>query len=83
MNNSVPVLEIVTAEICDLLDVARPDVSPESRLIDLGAQSFDFVELVLRLEKAFDRPLPKELMIPDAHTVSRYVEAILASSGRH
>lgn len=80
MKNTASVLEIVTAEICQLLDVARPDVSPESRLIDLGAQSFDFVELVLRLERVFHTTLPKELMIPDAHTVNRYVEAIVAST---
>lgn len=80
MKNAASVLEIVTAEVCQLLDVASQDVSPESRLIDLGAQSFDFVELVLRLEKVFDRPLPKELMIPDSHTVNRYVEAIAASA---
>lgn len=82
MKNTASVLEIVTAEICELLDVAASEVSPESRLIDLSAQSFDFVELVLRLEKVFETSLPKELMIPDAHTVSRYVEAIVASTGR-
>ena len=80
MKSTASVLETVTAEICQLLDVARPDVSPESRLIDLGAQSFDFVELVLRLEGVFHTTLPKELMIPDAHTVNRYVKAIVTST---
>jgi acyl carrier protein len=80
MNDPDSVLDIVATEIGELLRVPAADITPESRLIDLGAQSFDFVELVVRLEKAFNTSLPRELMIPDVRTVRRYVDLIVAST---
>jgi acyl carrier protein len=73
------VVEVVRAEIAEMLGIDPREVTLESPIIELGAQSFDFVELVVRLEKAFETSLPKELTIPDMHTVGRFVEAVIAS----
>lgn len=79
MTDPASVLSVVQAEIAEMLGIDPKDVTRESPIIELGAQSFDFVELVVRLEKAFETSLPKELTIPDMHTVGRFVEAIVAS----
>ena len=79
MTDPASVLSVVQAEIAEMLGLDPKDVTLESAIIELGAQSFDFVELVVRLEKAFETSLPKELTIPDMHTVGRFVEAIVAS----
>lgn len=73
------VLNVVKAEIAEMLGIDPREVTLESPIIELGAQSFDFVELVVRLEKAFETSLPKELTIPDMHTVRRFVDAVVAS----
>jgi len=80
MPDAASVLEVVRVEIAEMLGIDPKEVVPESPVIELGAQSFDFVELVVRLEKAFETSLPRELMIPDSHTVERYVQAILAAT---
>lgn len=80
MPDAASVLEVVKAEIAEMLGIDPKEVTHESPVIELGAQSFDFVELVVRLEKTFETSLPKELMIPDFHTVDRYVQAILAAT---
>ena len=80
MTKRATVGDVVIAEIREMLNLNAADITPQSRLIDLGAQSFDFVELILRLEKQFDVSLPKELMIPDSHTVARYIDEIVAAT---
>ena len=41
--------------VSGLLDVKEPEIKPESKLIDdLGADSADLFELVIRLEEKFD-----------------------------
>lgn len=82
MSDAASVLQVVKAEIAEMLGIDAKEITPESPVVDLGAQSFDFVELVVRLEKTFGTSLPRELLIPDSHTVNRYVEAIVASAGR-
>ena len=80
MPDAASVLQVVKAEIAEMLGIDAKEITPESPVIELGAQSFDFVELVVRLEKTFETSLPKELMIPDWHTVDRYVQAIVAAT---
>jgi acyl carrier protein len=45
-------------------------------LLDLGAQSFDFVDLVMRLEKRYEIDIALLYTIPDRHTVASYVKAV-------
>lgn len=52
--------------LTDALGVDDDEVSPESTLQgDLGAESIDFLDIVFRLEKAFDIKIPKGELFPD------------------
>jgi len=52
--------------IADALARDRAEVTPESRLIaDLGAESIDFLDIVFRLEKAFDIKIPRGDLFPE------------------
>lgn len=46
--------------IADALGLDADEVVPEARLIDdLGAESLDFLDIVFRLERAFDIKIPR------------------------
>ncbi len=52
--------------LTDALGVDDDEVSPESTLQgDLGAESIDFLDIVFRLEKAFEIKIPKGELFPD------------------
>jgi acyl carrier protein len=52
--------------LTDALGVDDDEVSAESTLQgDLGAESIDFLDIVFRLEKAFDIKIPKGELFPD------------------
>lgn len=72
------VLEITAA----VLDKSPSDVHRDARLVDLGAQSFDFVELVIRLEKAFGVSINRSFAIPDQFSVDSYVRAVSEAIAR-
>ena len=65
--------EKVKEIICEQLDVDEKDVVPEASFVDdLGADSLDQVELVMRLEESFGLEIPDE----DAEKITRVKEAI-------
>ena len=58
------------------LGVDEEEVTPEATLVgDLGAESIDFLDIVFRLEKAFDIKIPRNELFPeDIFTNSAYVQ---------
>ncbi|XZE54170.1 acyl carrier protein [Planctomycetaceae bacterium SH139] len=69
------VFEKVQAALVDALGVDDEEVTPEATLVgDLGAESIDFLDIVFKLEKAFDIQIPREELSPeDILTNSEYV----------
>ena len=56
----------VQETLVDALGVDEEDVSPEATLTgDLGAESIDFLDIVFRLEKAFEIKIPRGELFPD------------------
>lgn len=70
------VFENVQTALVDALGVDEDEVSPEATLVgDLGAESIDFLDIVFRLEKAFDIKIPRgELFPEDVFTNAEYVQ---------
>jgi acyl carrier protein len=49
----------------DALGVDEDEVMPQATLMgDLGAESIDFLDIVFRLEKAFEIKIPREELFP-------------------
>jgi acyl carrier protein len=69
------VFEKIRTALVDALGVDEEDVTPTATLVgDLGAESIDFLDIVFRLEKAFDIKIPRgELFPEDILTDSKYV----------
>src|SRR5436190_2063048 len=67
----------VQTALVDALGVDEDEVTPEATLVgDLGAESIDFLDIVFRLEKAFDIKIPRgELFPEDILTNPEYVQA--------
>ncbi len=69
--------ELVTENLVDALGVDDDEITPEATLMgDLGAESIDFLDIVFRLEKAFDIKIPREELFPadDLVTNAEYVD---------
>ncbi|MEX0978674.1 MAG: acyl carrier protein [Pirellulales bacterium] len=66
----------VQLALVDALGVDEEEVTPVARLVgDLGAESIDFLDIVFRLEKAFDIKIPRgELFPEDILTNVQYVQ---------
>ena len=59
------VFEKVQEVLVDALGLDDDEVTPEATLMgDLGAESIDFLDIVFRLEKAFDIKVPREELFP-------------------
>ena len=69
------VFDKVKVALVDALGVDDDEVTPEATLVgDLGAESIDFLDIVFRLEKAFDIMIPRgELFPEDILTNTDYV----------
>jgi acyl carrier protein len=69
------ILEKITEALVEALGVEEEEVTPEATLVgDLGAESIDFLDIVFRLEKAFDIKIPRgELFPEDVLTNAEYV----------
>ena len=76
MANSAEVFSKVQSALVDALGVDEEEVTPTARLVgDLGAESIDFLDIVFRLEKAFNIKIPRgELFPEDILTNSEYVQ---------
>lgn len=58
------IFEKVKQTLVDALSVEDDEVTEEATLTaDLGAESIDFLDIVFRLEKAFDIKIPQEELI--------------------
>jgi acyl carrier protein len=70
------VFDKIRAALVDALGVDDDEVTPEATLVgDLGAESIDFLDIVFRLEKAFDIKIERgELFPEDILTSTDYVE---------
>ena len=70
------VFEKIKIALVDALGVDDEEITPEATLVgDLGAESIDFLDIVFRLEKAFDIKIPRgELFPEDILTNSQYVK---------
>ena len=66
----------VQTALVDALGVDEDEVTPEATLVgDLGAESIDFLDIVFRLEKAFDIKIPRAELFPeDILTNAQYVQ---------
>ncbi len=65
----------VQEALVDALGVDDDEVTPEATLVgDLGAESIDFLDIVFKLEKAFDIKIPREDLFPgDILTNADYI----------
>jgi len=70
------IFEKIRTALVDALGVDEEEVQPQATLVgDLGAESIDFLDIVFRLEKAFDVKIPRgELFPEDVLTNSAYVK---------
>ena len=61
MASSEEIFEKVQAALVDALGVDDDEVTAEATMVgDLGAESIDFLDIVFKLEKAFDINIPRE-----------------------
>ena len=70
------IFEKVQAALVDALAVDDDEVTPEATLVgDLGAESVDFLDIVFKLEKAFEIEIPRAELFPeDILTSAEYVQ---------
>ncbi|TWT32344.1 Acyl carrier protein [Posidoniimonas corsicana] len=70
------IFEKVQEALVDALGVEEDEVTPEAKLqADLDAESIDFLDIVFRLEKAFDIKIERgELFPEDILTDASYVQ---------
>lgn len=74
------VFEQVREVLVDALGVDDDEVAPEATLMgDLGAESIDFLDIVFRLEKAFQIKIPREELFPAESLLN---DAELVANGR-
>ena len=69
------IYEKIQTALIDALGVDDDEVTAEATLVgDLGAESIDFLDIVFRLEKAFDIEIPRSELFPeDILTNAEYV----------
>lgn len=66
MADQEEIFEKIQEVLEDALGVDDDEVTPEATLIgDLGAESIDFLDIVFRLEKAFDIKIPRGELFPE------------------
>ena len=65
------IYEKVKDTLIEALGVDDDEVTEEAQLMDdLGAESIDFLDIVFRLEKAFDIKIPREELFPGDNVLS-------------
>jgi acyl carrier protein len=75
MPSKEEIFEKIKTCLVEALGVDEDEVAPDATLVgDLGAESIDFLDIVFRLEKAFNIKVPRgELFPEDILTNSEYV----------
>ena len=74
----------VQSALVDALGVDEDEVTPQAKLVgDLGAESIDFLDIVFRLEKAFDIKIPRGELFPEnLLTDAQYVkDGVMTKAG--
>lgn len=73
---SEEVFEKVRTALVDALGVEEDEVTPEATMVgDLGAESIDFLDIVFKLERAFNIEIPRSELFPDdVLTNAEYVQ---------
>jgi acyl carrier protein len=69
------IFQKVQTALVEALGVDEEEMTPQATLVgDLGAESIDFLDIVFRLEKAFEIKIPRGELVPeDVLTNSAYV----------
>ncbi len=72
-------LHLINLTLADQLGCDESDISPEKTLVDLGLDSLDTVELIMRFEEEFDIEIEEEEVahIRTVGDVIAYVERAL------
>jgi acyl carrier protein len=66
MPSQEQVFDKVRTALVDALGVDEDEVTPTATMVgDLGAESIDFLDIVFRLEKAFDIKIPRGELFPE------------------
>jgi acyl carrier protein len=66
MPSQEQIFEKVKVALVDALGVDEEEVTPTATMVgDLGAESIDFLDIVFRLEKAFDIKIPRGELFPE------------------
>jgi len=74
------IFDRVKEVVVDQLNVSEDEVTPDAKFVeDLGADSLDRVELVMRLEEEFDMEIPED-QAEKITTVAQAVEYIEKNS---
>ncbi|MGD9126072.1 MAG: acyl carrier protein [Planctomycetia bacterium] len=76
MPSKEEIFEKIQEALVDALGVDDDEVTEDATLVgDLGAESIDFLDIIFRLEKAFDIQIPRgELFPEDILTSTDYVK---------
>ena len=64
--------------VAETLSISPERVGRTTVLLELGAQSFDFVYLAFRLERAYKIEMPRRFLAPDVHTIDSIVCAVIS-----
>jgi acyl carrier protein len=70
------VSEAVCASIADMLCLSPAEIERGTTLADLGADSFQLIELASRLDGRFGITLPKRYAMSGRHTVDALIHAV-------
>lgn len=71
------VKETIEEVLIDLLGVEKEQITLEARINnELGADSLDFVEVVMETEKRLDICIPDSEVAPDNITVGKFIEIV-------
>ncbi len=66
MPSQQEIYDKVSATLVEALNVDEDDIKPDATLQgDLGAESIDFLDIVFRLEKAFNIKIPRGELFPE------------------
>ena len=76
MPSEEEIFKTIQETLVEALGVDEDEVTEDATLVaDLGAESIDFLDIVFRLEKAFDIKIPREeLFTQDILTSADFVE---------
>ena len=66
MPSKQEIFDKIKTSLVDALGVDEDEVKPDATLVgDLGAESIDFLDIVFRLEKAFNIKVPRGELFPE------------------